>query len=244
MPLRNIKVYTTHIHACGYLEGQKASTLFIDPDEPVSLELYSHLSQNGFRRSGNHLYRPHCGHCRACIPSRVLVEEFKRSKSQLRVWRRNQDLTVQESESIFDDEAWALYCCYIEGRHADGEMFPSDYNQYQSFLNNSFGCTRYFRFYRDDEGRNKHLIMVMVVDEVLDGLSAIYTFYEPNEGRRSLGTYAVLYQIELCQIIGLPYVYLGYWIKNCNKMNYKTRFKPLELLQENGWKHQEKLPCE
>ena len=235
--LRDIRVYTTFPHACSYLAEQEATTLFIDPRQTVSVDLYTQLSIMGFRRSGDHLYRPHCSRCNACVPSRVRVADFKRSRSQSRVWKRNQDLRVVEQPSIDDDEAYELYRGYIEGRHADGDMFPPDRDQYRSFLNNGLGCTRYFRFYEEDR-----LIGVVVADQMLDGLSAIYTFYDPASEKRSLGTFAVLYQIEQVIREGLDYVYLGYWIQNSSKMNYKARFQPLELLQNGTWQAREALP--
>ena len=228
--LRDIRVYTTFPHACSYLTDQEATTLFIDPRQTLSQALYTQLSLMGFRRSGDHLYRPHCSHCSACVPSRVPVAEFSRSKSQKRVWRRNQDLNVREDTSIDDDEAYALYERYITGRHADGDMFPPERDQYRSFLNNGLGCTRYFRFYEQEQ-----LIAVVVADQMLDGLSAIYTFYDPAQEARSLGTYAVLFQIDLMQQAELDYVYLGYWINNCDKMSYKSRFQPLELFRAGSW---------
>lgn len=235
--LRDIRVYTTFPHACSYLPTQEATTLFIDPRQQVSPELYTQLSMMGFRRSGDHIYRPHCVKCNACIPSRVAVQDFEPSGSQRRVWRKNQDLLVTESDAIDNDEAYNLYRRYIEGRHADGDMYPPDRDQYSSFLNNGLGCTRYFEFRH--LGR---LIAVLVSDQMLDGLSAIYTFYDPEEEKRSMGTYAVLVQIEEARKQALDYVYLGYWIQNCAKMNYKSRFAPLELLQGGRWQRRENLP--
>lgn len=228
--LRDIRVYTTFPHACSYLTEQEATTLFIDPRQTLSQALYTQLSLMGFRRSGDHLYRPHCSQCNACIPSRVAVSDFKRSKSQKRVWRRNKDLEIREATSIDDEEAYGLYERYIRGRHADGDMFPPERDQYRSFLNNGLGCTRYFRFYEQDR-----LVAVIVADQMLDGLSAIYTFYDPEHEARSLGTYAVLFQIDLMQKAQLDYVYLGYLIKNCGKMSYKSRFQPLELFRSGNW---------
>ena len=235
--LRDIRVYTTFPHACSYLPGEEATTLFIDPRQRISVELYTHLSLMGFRRSGDHIYRPHCTRCNACIPSRVPVDAFKRSRSQKRVWQRNRDLRAVETLSIDDDEAFSLYCRYIEGRHADGDMYPPDLDQYRSFLNNGLGCTRYIRLYAGER-----LIAVLVTDQMLDGLSAIYTFYDPAEEQRSLGTYGVLYQIEMAKEAGLENLYLGYWIQNCDKMNYKARFKPLEIFVDGRWQRRERLP--
>jgi len=184
----------------------------------------------GFRRSGDHIYRPHCNNCNACVAARVVASEFKPSKSQRRVINTNQDLRLEITDSVIDDEAYELYERYISGKHADGDMFPPDRHQYESFLNNSLGSTRYFRLYEKDK-----LVCVAVADEMLDGLAAIYTFYDPDLEKRSLGTFAVLLQISHAKRRALPYVYLGYWIENCQKMNYKTRFKPLEMLSGGRW---------
>ena len=184
----------------------------------------------GFRRSGDHIYRPHCNNCNACVAARVVASDFKPSKSQRRVINANQDLRLEITDSVVDDEAYELYERYISGKHADGDMYPPDRDQYESFLNNSLGATRYFRLYDDDK-----LVCVAVSDGMLDGLAAIYTFYDPGLEKRSLGTFAVLLQISHAKRRGLPYVYLGYWIENCQKMNYKTRFKPLEMLVGGRW---------
>mgnify|MGYP002395199809 CR=1 FL=1 len=235
--LRDIKVFTTFPHDCSYLQGQEATTLFIDPRQRVSEALYTQLSLLGFRRSGDHIYRPHCARCSACIAARVPVRDFTMSRSQRRVWQRNRDLTLETCSAIFDDESYDLYSRYIKGRHADGDMYPPDRDQYQSFLNNGLGCTRYFKLRKDEQ-----LIAVLVCDEMLDGLSAIYTFYDPDEHQRSLGTYAVLVEIEQARQRQLDYLYLGYWIQDCHKMNYKSKFQPLELLLGGEWQRHEQLP--
>ena len=228
--LRDLKVHTTYPHSCSYLAGQQATTLFIDPRQEVDQKLYSSLSLLGFRRSGNHIYRPHCAQCNACVPSRLPVGNFQASRSQKRTWRRNRDLTVEQTDDIMDDQSYDLYRRYIEQRHADGDMFPPDREQYESFLNNAWDCTRYFRFHQQNR-----LIAVAVVDVMVDGLSAIYTFFEPEEEQRSLGTYAVLWQIEQARKMGLDYLYLGYWIQNCQKMSYKADYQPLELFLDGCW---------
>jgi len=228
--LRDLKVYTTYPHRCSYLEGEEATTLFIDPRQPVDQTLYSNLSLLGFRRSGNHIYRPHCSHCNACIPARIPVADFKPNRAQRRCLRRNRDLDVRSCKSIASDEAYELYDRYIRARHADGDMYPPDRDQFESFLNNPWGCTEYLEF-RDD-GR---LVAIAVADLMLDGLSAIYTFYDPDEEARSPGRFAILWQVEHCRTRQLPYVYLGYWIRNCRKMAYKADYQPLEVLVGNQW---------
>jgi arginyl-tRNA--protein-N-Asp/Glu arginylyltransferase len=219
--LRDLKVYTTYPHRCSYLEQEEATTLFIDPRQSVDQSLYSNLSLLGFRRSGNHIYRPHCSHCNACIPARVPVAEFTPNRAQRRCWRRNADIEARPLNTIRDDASYALYARYIELRHADGDMYPPDRDQFESFLNDPWGCTEYWGFYAGDE-----LLAIAVVDAMLDGLSAIYTFYEPEAEARSLGRFAILWQIEHCRERDLPYVYLGYWIRNCRKMAYKADYQP------------------
>ena len=225
--LRDLKVYTTYPHSCSYLKDQQATTLFIDPRQEVDQKLYSSLSLLGFRRSGNNIYRPHCAQCNACVPSRLPVGEFQPSRSQKRTLRRNRDLSVEQTDDIKDDQCYDLYRRYIEQRHADGDMFPPDREQYESFLNDAWDCTRYFRFYQENR-----LIAVAVVDVMVDGLSAIYTFFEPEEEQRSLGTYAVLWQIEQAREMGRAYLYLGYWRQKGQKRSDKADDKPRELCSD------------
>jgi arginyl-tRNA--protein-N-Asp/Glu arginylyltransferase len=228
--LRDLKVYTTYPHSCSYLSDQEATTLFVDPRQEVDKTLYSKLSAMGFRRSGGHIYRPHCGSCNACIPARIPVETFNPSRRQRRTNSRNRDLVVEHSTDISDKAAYELYCRYIEDRHADGDMYPPEREQYDSFLSDEWGCTNYYRFYNEGE-----LIAVAVIDELEDGLSAIYTFFEPAMSQRSLGGFAVLWQIEKAREMGLAYVYLGYWVRGCQKMAYKSEYRPLELYLNNRW---------
>lgn len=229
--LRDLKVYTTYPHRCSYLDGEEATTLFIDPRQSVDQTLYSNLSLLGFRRSGNHIYRPHCSHCSACIPARIPVDEFKTKRVHKRCAKRNNDLQIQSRSTIANDECYELYDRYIRARHADGDMYPPDRDQFDSFLNDPWGCTEYVEFRSAGQ-----LVALAVVDMMLDGVSAIYTFYDPAEEARSLGRYAILWQIEYCRERGLPYVYLGYWIQNCRKMAYKADYQPLEVLENNQWK--------
>lgn len=229
--MRELKVYTTYPHSCSYLSDQEATTLFVDPRQPVDKALYSKLSLLGFRRSGHHIYRPHCTHCEACIPARIPVAEFQPKRAQSRCWKRNQDLIVRRSADLRDDAAFELYRRYIELRHSDGDMYPPDREQYESFLNDAWDCTHYYRFY----DRDLSLIALAVVDELQDGLSAIYTFFDPAADRRSLGSYAILWQIEKARELGLEYLYLGYWIRDCQKMAYKSDYRPLELYVNNRW---------
>ncbi|HQY70036.1 MAG TPA: arginyltransferase [Pseudomonadales bacterium] len=228
--LANVRVFATYPHNCSYLAGEQATTLFVDPSTPIDARIYSQLSYIGFRRSGPHLYRPHCAACNACVPARVPVEAFAPNRSQRRILARNADLEARVVESINSDAHFALYSRYIEQRHRDGDMYPPDREQYDSFLTREWGSTSFVEFRA--AGR---LLAVAVMDRLENGLSAIYTYYEPAEEKRSLGSFVILWQIERARALALPAVYLGYWIRNCRKMNYKTRFRPIELLANGHW---------
>ncbi|UHQ55661.1 MULTISPECIES: arginyltransferase [unclassified Microbulbifer] len=229
--LDSVRLLATLPHPCGYLPGREATTVFIDPQTPVNQRLYSQLSELGFRRSGEYLYRPQCASCKACVPARVPVGLFVPDRSQRRCWKRNRDLDVFHVDTIDTDEHYQLYARYIEQRHRDGEMYPPSRDQYRDFLSPAWGSTRYIEF----RARGR-LVATAVTDLLTAGLSAIYTFFEPDETRRSLGSYCILYQVEWARRLGLPSLYLGYWIEECQKMAYKTRFEPVELLRDNRWR--------
>jgi leucyl-tRNA---protein transferase len=228
--LSNLKVYATHPHKCSYLEGREATTLFVDPDTKIDQHAYSQLADIGFRRSGAHVYRPHCQGCNACVPARIPVDKFKLKRSQRRIWNRNQDLHITRVEDITTDEYYGLYERYICERHIDGDMYPPSREQYQTFLSDEIGVTEFYCF--RDKGKP---VAVAVIDTMDNGLSAIYTFFDPSYERRSLGSFAILWQIEQTKKLGLSYVYLGYWIKNCRKMSYKISYRPLELFIDGRW---------
>lgn len=229
--LSDLKVFATHPHACSYLPEEQATTLFIDPDARIDKATYSHLSDVGFRRSGAHLYRPHCGHCQACVPARVPVEYFQPTRQQRKIWSRNSDLTVSDERRIDADEYFELYERYIIARHRDGDMYPPDRDQFHTFLSPAWQLTHYYCFREDGVLR-----AVAVTDHLENGLSAIYSFFDPDQPRRSLGVYAVLWQIAHAHSLGLKHLLLGYWIQNCRKMNYKTQYQPVELLVEGRWR--------
>lgn len=229
--LGNIRLFATHPHECSYLDDREAVSVFVDPSFPITEPIYSKLSERGFRRSGAHIYRPHCRNCQACIPARIPVQEYCLSRKEKRCWNRNTDLLLSSSPSIDSDEHYQLYALYIEQRHRDGDMYPPTREQYRSFLSREWGVTEYLELRRD----NGELVMVAVCDRMQVGYSAVYTYFDPAESRRSLGTLAVLWQIELARQLRLPHVYLGYWIKGCQKMSYKTQYRPLELLINGRW---------
>jgi len=231
MDLSKLKLYATKPHPCSYLTGEAATTIFIDPHTSVDSHIYSELSRYGFRRSGNNIYRPHCKNCQACVPLRLIAEQFKPNRSQKRCRKTNEDLTIRVVDSINTDEHYALYERYITERHSDGDMYPPDRSQYNDFLTTEWDATRYLEM-REPSGK---LVALSVIDVIDHGLSAVYTFFEPTEIRRSLGVFAVLYQIELAKQNQLPFVYLGYWIKQCQKMSYKTGYQPYQVFINEKW---------
>ena len=228
--LARLKFYATQPHSCSYLPEEQATTLFLDPSQPMDVQVYADLSDMGFRRSGDHLYRPHCQNCSACVPARIPVDLFVPNRQQKRIFKRNADLEVRSTTPHFTEEYFDLYQRYIEQRHADGDMFPPSRDQFSTFLVRDLKFCRFFEFRLE-----KRLLAVAVTDMLPNGLSAVYTFYEPGEERRSLGRYAILWQIAEAARLRLHAVYLGYWIKNCQKMNYKTQYRPIELLTNQRW---------
>ncbi|GAB3381200.1 arginyltransferase [Spongiibacter taiwanensis] len=228
---KSIKLYSTYPHPCSYFRDREAKTLFVDPHIPFEGALYTQLSRRGFRRSGRHVYRPDCQSCQQCIATRIPVARFTPSRKQRRCQHRNADLKVVVKQTMADN-AYALYERYIRVRHQDGDMFPPSREQFEQFLCDTIPSTRFACFYLQDT-----LIAVSVIDVMGDGLSAIYTFYDPDAdyNRRSLGAMAILWMVEHCRELSLPYVYLGYWIRDCAKMRYKTDYRPLELFMSNRW---------
>jgi arginine-tRNA-protein transferase len=228
--LAHLKFYATQPHPCSYLPGEEATTLFLDPAQPMDARIYAQLSEVGFRRSGEHLYRPHCQNCSACIAARLPAALFQPNRQQRRIIRRNQDLQVRAAPPQISDEYYQLYARYIEQRHADGDMYPPSREQFATFLVRDLAFTRFYEF-----RQGERLLALAVTDVLPNGLSAVYTFYEPDEERRSLGRYAILWQLAETRRLGLDALYLGYWIRNCRKMNYKTQYRPIELFVNQRW---------
>lgn len=228
--IQRLHFYQTLPHGCSYLPDQEARTVFLDPAVPLSKALYSSMVTAGFRRSGSHLYRPACDHCQACLSCRIRVRDFKFNKRFKRVWQRNQDLQHRELQHLDSPEFFELYCRYINARHVDGDMYPPSHEQYQSFIEAKTETCQYHGFYLEND-----LLALCVIDELDHGLSAMYTFFAPEFPNRSLGTYAILWQIERAGTLSLPYVYLGYWVQACEKMRYKSDFRPMELLMNERW---------
>ena len=228
--VKTVRLYRTAPHDCSYLPNREATTLFVDPEVRLSASMNSQLSERGFRRSGSHIYRPDCAGCNSCVSSRVLVHDFELRRQHRKILNRNQDLQVQETDSLDTDQAYALYCSYINQRHADGDMYPPNPDQYASFIAVKPQGTRFFQFFQDER-----LVAVSVLDQLNHGLSAVYTYYDPDQNRRSLGNFVILWQILKARELNLPYLYLGYWVKNCAKMNYKIKYRPLEMFVQGRW---------
>lgn len=228
-PYQQLQFYTTPPHTCPYLPDQEAISLFADPSL-MDNRLYSRLAVLGFRRSGSHVYRPACEGCRACIPVRIPVAAFRPQRRDRRCWVRNADLTCVWVEANSSPEHFQLYHDYLTARHADGGMDKPTPDQYRQFLMGDWSDTWFMELRLEGQ-----LIAVAVADLLMDGVSAVYSFYDPVLDQRGLGNYCILRLIERTQELGLPYLYLGYWIQDCRKMDYKGRFHPLETLLNDHW---------
>ncbi len=224
------EIFVSMPHPCSYLPGRIATTLFVDPREPLDAEKFAHFMRIGFRRSGDLVYRPHCRECQECVPVRIPVARFTPNRAQRRVWRRNRDLHVQPCPAIFKAEHFELYQRYQHARHPGGGMDDPDPQKYIAFLASRQIETVFYEMHLA-----RQLLAVAVVDHLPDGLSAVYTFYDPQQAARSLGTYAILWQVEQARALRLPWVYLGYWIATSPKMAYKSAFRPLEAYVHSHW---------
>jgi arginine-tRNA-protein transferase len=193
--------------------------------------MYAHALTRGYRRAGGHVYHPQCPQCRACVPARIAVDDFKPDRSQSRCWKRNTDLTRRIAPARYSHEYFDLYRRYLDARHSGGGMDNPDPQDFTRFLYTGWSPTWFVELRREDE-----LLAVAVTDITANGLSAVYTFYDPDQVERGLGTYAILSQIDLARERKLQHLYLGYWIAGHAKMDYKSRFRPLELLTSEGWK--------
>lgn len=227
----SIRIYQTAEHACGYWPERRARDIVLDPDSRALPAVYPAALAQGFRRSGGHVYRPQCANCMACVPVRIDVAAFLPSRSQRRCLQRNADLHLVDSAPERSDAVFALYQRYLRSRHPKGGMDEPRPEDFDGFLSATWSPTRFLRF----EGQDGSLMGVAVSDVLPVGLSAVYTFFEPDQPARSLGTWAILKQIEWARELGLPHVYLGFWLQGHPKMDYKRRFAALEQLRHGDW---------
>jgi len=227
--LHKIQFYVTAPYTCSYLSNQLAQSIIATPQHLVDGYQYSGLIQQGFRRSGKFVYRPHCENCNACIPVRLPVTDFRASRSQKRAYKQHQHLEAIVSTLSFDEAYFALYKAYQIARH-EGNAQEETAEQYRNFLVQSNVDSLLISF-----TLNGVLKIVSVVDIVEDGVSAVYTFYDTADTKASYGTYSIMWLIDWCKQLKLPYLYLGYWIKNSQKMAYKENFGPQEALIDGEW---------
>lgn len=239
LPYSLLQFYATAPYPCSYLPDREARSQVAAPAHLIDSTLYSSLIRNGFRRSGLFTYRPHCDHCQACIPVRIPAAEFTPDRSQRRALKRHQTLSGHELPLRFNDAHYALYNRYQQARHPGGGMDDDNREQYDQFLLQSRVDTRLVEF--SEAGS---LRMVSLIDILDDGLSSVYTFFDPDLPRSSLGVYNILWQLAQCQALGLPYLYLGYWIAESRKMAYKSRFRPLEGLIDGRWQPLPAIPAD
>jgi len=234
LPIHRLQFYLTAAYPCSYLPDRLARSQVATPMHLVDTAVFSELANQGFRRSGLHVYRPRCDACRACVPVRIPVEDFRPNRSQRRCAARNADIGCSLKPLVFEESHYRLYRRYQSCRHAGGGMDQDDREQYRNFLLMSRVDSALLEYTLD--GR---VVMVSLVDRLLDGLSAVYAFYDPDQARRGLGVYNVLTLVELGRRLGLPHVYLGYWIADSPKMAYKRQYRPLEGFVDGHWRRLE-----
>ncbi|MCK5121708.1 MAG: arginyltransferase, partial [Methylococcales bacterium] len=226
----SIPLFLTEQQPCNYLNKKNSQSAFVHPSFQLNTTIYSQLIEQGFRRSGNEVYTPHCPDCSECIPSRISAEQFIPSKNQRRCIKKNLQTSVTIKPAKFEQAHYDMYMRYQKQRHQEGGMADSSPDDYISFLASDWCNTLFVEF-----SINGELAAIAIVDLLDNALSAVYTFFEPELSSYSLGTYAVLWQIEHAKEMNLEYVYIGFWIKNCQKMSYKTQYQPIQGFINNEW---------
>lgn len=224
--------YVTAPQPCPYLDGRMERKLFTALQGDNAEKLNDSLSQQGFRRSQNVLYRPSCADCSACLSARIDVSAFQATKSQRRAENRNSDLERRATSPWATEDQYALFRNYLDSRHADGGMADMDVFEFAAMVEETPIRSRVIEY---TDKTSSDLIGVSLTDVLSDGLSMVYSFYTPDEPRRSLGTYMILDHIKIAQEANLPYVYLGYWVPGSQKMGYKSNFSGLEVYLGGDW---------
>lgn len=227
----SIPLFLTELQPCSYLDNKNSQSAFIHPSFSMNTPLYSQLIERGYRRSGNEVYTPHCPTCSECIPTRLVAEQFSATKNQKRCIKKNLATHVSVKPAIFEQAHYDIYMRYQIHRHLDGGMANSSKEDYMNFLSSRWCNTLFVEF-----SINNEIAAVAIVDLLDNALSAVYTFFEPKFSQYSLGTYAVLWQIQHAKQMNLEFVYMGFWIKNCKKMTYKTQYQPIQAYRQNEWK--------
>jgi len=230
LPFSTLQFYSTAPYPCSYLPDQQARSQVAAPAHLINAGTYSHLVEQGFRRSGLFTYRPHCDHCKACVPVRVDAAAYTPTRSQRRAWKQHQSLQALVAEPVWSPEHYKLYTRYQQGRHPGGGMDDDSRTQYAQFLLTTRVNTRLVEFRTAED----ELAIVSIIDVLDEGLSSVYTFYDPDMAG-SLGTYSIMWQIEQCRLLDLPWLYLGYWIAASPKMSYKASFQPQQKLIDDRW---------
>ncbi len=226
----SIPLFLTNRYPCSYLDDKFAQSVFVHPSCPLTPALYAQLIEQGFRRSGDEVYKPNCPQCAACVSVRLPVAQFQPNRSQKRCWKKNHTTQAIIKPPVFEQSHYELYLRYQAARHSGGDMAYSSPEDYINFLGSCWCDTQFVEFSIGNE-----LAGVAVIDQFDNAYSAVYTFFEPKFSSHSLGMYAVLWQIEHTKMQQREFLYLGFWINECRKMAYKKDYRPMQFFIENQW---------